>query len=53
MAGPLSTKDERRLVSVVCDAARKHEMARFRLGGFGTFCNDVIYVKIIPSESFR
>ncbi len=52
IAGPLSTKDERRLVSVVCDAARKHETARFRLDGFGAFHNDVIYVKIIPSESF-
>ena len=49
LAGPLSTKHERRLVGVIMDAARRHGLARFRLDGFGNFHRDVVYVKIIPS----
>ena len=50
IAGPLSTKYEKRLVSVVVNAARLHNTARFRLDGFGSFRKDVVYVKIVPSR---
>ena len=50
IAGPFSTKYEKRLVGVIINAARRHKTARFRLDGFGNFRKEVVYVKIVPSK---
>ena len=51
LAGPLKTNDERRLVQEVVAACKKHQIIKFKLGGFDKFDDRVIYIKINPSRS--
>jgi 2'-5' RNA ligase len=55
LAGPLFTKDERRLVREVFDVVKKYDMVGFSMDGFGKFSkfyflNRVVYVNIRPSK---
>ena len=50
LAGPLTTNDERSLVDEVVNACRRvNRPVKFKLDGFGTFNNNVIFVRINPS----
>jgi len=54
--GPFTTKNERKMVSEVVDAARKYSSVLFTVKGFNYFdnpTNKVIYLDIKPSEELK
>lgn len=53
LAGPLYTRDEKRLVKEVVDVCKKYYLVKFKIDGFDNFENRVIYVKIKPSEELE
>ena len=53
LVGPLYTKDEKRLVKEISNVAKRYELVKFKLVGFDSFENRVIYVKIKPSEELK
>jgi calcineurin-like phosphoesterase family protein/2'-5' RNA ligase len=53
LVGPLATKDEKRLIKDVVSIAKNYKFIKLKLDGFGHFRNDVIYVKINPSEDLE
>jgi len=56
LVGELETNDEKQLVKQVVDACKQYKLVRFKLDGFDSFENRVIFVKIKASEeleSFR
>lgn len=53
LVGPLSTNNEKRLIRAVVDIAKNYKLIKLKLDGVGYFRNDVIYVKIEPSEQLE
>ena len=53
LAGPLYTRDEKRLVKEVVNVCKKYHLVKFKIDGFDNFENRVIYVKIKPSEELE
>jgi len=53
LVGPVSTRDEKLLVKEVKDVCKKYELVKFKLDGFNSFENRVIYVRIKPSEELE
>ena len=53
LVGPLSTNDEKRLIQEVVKIAKNYKLIKLKLDGFGHFGNDVIYVKIKPSDELE
>ena len=53
LAGPLYTRDEKRLVKEVVNVCKKYYLVKFKIDGFDNFENRVIYVKIKPSEELE
>ncbi len=53
LAGPLSTRDEKRLVKEIVDVCKKYALVKFKIDGFDNFENRVIYVRIKPSEELK
>lgn len=53
LVGPLYTRDEKRLLNEVKDIAKKYELVKFKLEGFDSFENRVIYVRIKPSDELK
>lgn len=53
LVGPLSTNDEKRLIQEVVKIAKNYRLIKLKLDGFGHFGNDVIYVKIKPSDELE
>jgi calcineurin-like phosphoesterase family protein/2'-5' RNA ligase len=53
LVGPLYTYNEELLVDTVRRICKKYELVKFRLDGFDSFENRVIYVRIIPSEELK
>jgi len=53
LAGPLSTRDEKRLVKEIVDVCKKYNLVKFKIDGFDNFENRVIYVRIKPSEELK
>jgi calcineurin-like phosphoesterase family protein/2'-5' RNA ligase len=53
LVGPLYTYNEELLVDTVRKVCKKYELVKFRLDGFDSFENRVIYVRISPSEELK
>jgi 2'-5' RNA ligase len=53
LVGPLSTSNEKLLVKTVRDVCKKYDLVKFSLDGFDNFENNVIYVRIKPSEELK
>ncbi len=53
LAGPLSTRDEKRLVKEIVDVCKKYNLVKFKIDGIDNFENRVIYVRIKPSEELK
>src|SRR5574337_516355 len=53
LVGPISTRDEERLVKEVKDICKQYELVTFKLDGFDNFEDRVIYLKIKPSEELK
>ena len=53
LAGPLSTKDEKKLVREIVDVCKKYDLVKFKIDGFDKFENRVIYVRIKPSDELK
>lgn len=53
LVGPLYTSDEKKLVKQVVSTAKKHKRISLKLDGFGHFENNVIFVKIKPSDELE
>lgn len=53
LVGPLQTTDEKRLVKEVKDVCKQYKLVKFKLDGFDSFENHVIYVRIKPSEELK
>lgn len=53
LVGPLRTYDVKLLIDTVRDVCDKYELVKFKLDGFDNFENDVIYVRIKPSEELK
>ncbi|MGY5152042.1 MAG: 2'-5' RNA ligase family protein [Candidatus Nitrosopumilus sp. bin_6a] len=53
LAGPLKTKDEKRLVHEIVDICKKYDLVKFKIDGFDNFEDRVIYVRIKPSEELK
>lgn len=53
LVGPISTRDEKRLVKEVKDVCKHYELVKFKLDGFDSFEDRVIFVKIKPSEELE
>ena len=53
LVGPVYTKDEKRLIKEVKDVCKQYELVKFKLDGFDSFENRVIYVRIKPSEKLE
>lgn len=53
LVGPVSTRDEKRLVKEVKDVCKHYELVKFKLDGFDSFEDRVIFVKINPSEELK
>jgi calcineurin-like phosphoesterase family protein/2'-5' RNA ligase len=53
IAGPVSTRDERRLLDEIVDVCKKYDLVKFRMDGFDNFEDRVIFVKINPSQELK
>lgn len=53
LVGPIYTDDEKKLVKEVVKVAKKFELISLKLDGFGHFDNNVIFVKIKPSDELE
>jgi len=53
LVGPISTNDEKRLLKEVVKIAKTYRFMKLKLDGYGHFGNNVIYVKIKPSEDLE
>jgi 2'-5' RNA ligase len=53
LVGPLQTYREDLLVEAVRNICKKYELVKFRLDGFDSFENRVIYARIKPSEELK
>lgn len=53
LVGPLHTYNVKLLIDTVRDVCNKYELVKFKLDGFGNFPDDVIYVRIKPSEELE
>jgi calcineurin-like phosphoesterase family protein/2'-5' RNA ligase len=53
LVGPLQTYNEKLLIDTVKQVCKKYELVKFRLDGFDSFENRVIYVRIKPSEELK
>ena len=53
LVGALTTENEKRLIREFNDIVSRYSPPSFRLDGFGTFDNRVIFVKIRPSEELQ
>jgi 2'-5' RNA ligase len=53
LVGPLQTYNEKLLVDTVKQVCKKYELVKFKLDGFDSFENSVIYVRIKPSEELK
>jgi calcineurin-like phosphoesterase family protein/2'-5' RNA ligase len=53
LVGPLSTSNEKLLVKTVRYVCKKYDLVKFSLDGFDNFENNVIYVRIKPSEELK
>jgi calcineurin-like phosphoesterase family protein/2'-5' RNA ligase len=53
IAGPVSTRDEKRLLGEIVDVCKKYDLVKFRMDGFDNFEDRVIFVKINPSQELK
>lgn len=53
LVGPVYTRDEKRLVKEIKDVCKHYELVKFKLDGFDSFEDRVIFVKIKPSEELK
>ncbi len=53
LVGPIYTDDEKKLVKEVVKIAKKFELISLKLDGFGHFDNNVVFVKIKPSDELE
>jgi 2'-5' RNA ligase len=54
LVGPITTNDERRLISDFARICSQTKLMKFKGNGFGTFDNNrVVFVNIIPNERFN
>lgn len=53
LVGPIYTDDEKKLVKEVVKVAKNFELINLQLDGFGHFDNNVIFVKIKPSDELE
>ena len=53
LVGPLSTNNEKRLIRTVVDVAKNYKLIKLKLDGIGHFDDNVIFVKINPSDELE
>ncbi len=53
ITGSVSTNDEKRLLDEIVDVCKKYELVKFKMDGVDNFRDEVIFVRIEPSEELK